>query len=188
MKTVSRSHSVRVQHAIGCQNVFIGTPCILFGQAGGIAQYEVNHFLREAVSRGVAWADLQGFVDQVKVLPDKKVGLSWNLQRRCVDNARKHIRAFAAEMLAVVPCLVAFGDMVLAPSGEMAGHLACLRLLYELQVLLFLGSRAHLFVDLLGEVVAAHHDMYLALYPLCRKPKNHSSCTCPAWSLRSDEC
>ena len=148
-------------------------PMHIIWASGGIAQYEVNHFLRKAVSRGVAWADLQGFVDQVKVLPDKKVGLSWNLQRRCVDNARKQIRAFAAEMLAAVPCLVAFGDMVMAPSGEMAGHLACLRLLYELQVLLFLGSRAHLFVDLLGEVVAAHHDMYLALYPLCRKPKNH---------------
>ena len=78
-------------------------PMHIIWASGGIAQYEVNHFLREAVSRGFAWADLQGFVDQVKVLPDKKVGLSWNLQRRCVDNARKHIRVFAAEMLAVVP-------------------------------------------------------------------------------------
>ena len=51
--------------------------------------------------------------------------------------------------------------------------MACLSLLYELQLILFRGDRAHLFADLLGEVAAAHHDMYLNMYPLCRRPKNH---------------
>ena len=139
--------------------------------SGGLGQYEINQWLREVRRHGVPWATLQGFVLQVKVPGPTRCNVQ--LEQRYVGGPTFHLRGFAAEMLVIVPWLIAFGDMVLAPGGLMFAHMACLRLLYDIQVIIMLGDAAHRIVGLLVQIVAAHHDLYLALYPRCMKPKLH---------------
>ena len=108
MRGINYEHGLSLPFSVGASRYRVPEciywdPMHVVWASGGIAQYEVNQLLREAASRGVAWPNLQTFIDQVSFFRRGRRGLGWNLQRRIVDNERKHMRAFAAEMLAVIP-------------------------------------------------------------------------------------
>ena len=137
--------------------------------SGGVAQYEINQFLNETQQRGLQltttgeWLKLVRCPGNMRWKPD--------LARRCPGGNGTHIRGFASEMLLLVSCLVAFGDAAL--TDAMPAHVACLRFLYTIQVLILMGDRLLAHLALLEELLAAHHDLFLALYGECAKPKLH---------------
>ena len=62
---------------------------------------------------------------------------------------------------------------VIAPTGEMEHHISSLTLLYTIQVAVMWGDRSCQFVHLLNDIVDAHHQLFIRLYPRCCKPKMH---------------
>ena len=147
--------------------------------SGGVAQYEVNQFVLEAVRHGVMMGTLQEFLGCVR-LPSSfgSKGIKFDLARRLQRGNDTHLKAFASEVLALTPCLLAFGEMVIVGSAmeveeALRPHVTCLALLYCIQVIVFMGDRSCLVARLFDEIVQAHHELYLLLYPACRKPKLH---------------
>ena len=84
--------------------------------SGGIAQYECNQFIRRVLGFGITPDALQTFLRQVH-LPQASGTrhIRFDVMRRLANADGAHIRAFAGELLCLVPCLVAFADMVLTP-------------------------------------------------------------------------
>ena len=74
----------------------------------------------------------------------QRTGGRWTraLDMRIVAGPGKHIRAFADETVMFVSCLVVFADMILEPLGIMQEHVLCLRFLYTIQTMLFMGDKA----------------------------------------------
>ena len=138
--------------------------------SGGVAQYQINQFAHQMKLCGVSLADFDEFARLIRLKGESyRMRLSSRLKRG--DDA--HLRAFANESLALVTCLTVFSDAVLVPAGVMAEHVQCLRLLYTMQCILFMGDAARQHARLLGILAKQHLDLYLRLYPRCRKPKNH---------------
>ena len=93
--------------------------------------------------------------------------------RRLANGDGAHIRGFASELLRLVPCLVAFAHMALTPIEALTPHATLLRLLHTFQTTIMQGDRARDAVRLLDEIIDAHHELYLLLYPSCGRPKLH---------------
>ena len=74
-------------------------------------------------------------------------------------------------MLLITPIMVAFADAAI--EEVMPAHVASLRFLFTVQVLVFLGDGVLAHLELLEELLAAHHDLFLNLYSGCVKPKLH---------------
>ena len=142
--------------------------------SGGIAQYECNQFIQHVIGFGIIPDALQTFLRQVH-LPKASGSphIRCDVMRRLARGDGAHIRGFASELLCLVPCLVAFADMVLTPIEALTPHATCLRLLYTFQTIIMQGDRARDVVRLLDEIIDAHHELYLLLYPSCGKPKLH---------------
>jgi hypothetical protein len=141
--------------------------------SGGISQYEANQFLHGVVRNGVRLDMLQNFIGTIVLPGGNTNNRRFRFCQRLVAGDNKHIRAFAGEMLMLVPCLILFSDMVLVPAGVMEPQVACMRLLFTIQVVIMAGDRAADIVDFLDELIWAHHDLYLGLYRACAKPKLH---------------
>jgi len=137
--------------------------------SGGIAQYEINQLLQQAMRDGVGMPNIQAFLRTVH-LPGRP-HCTLNLSQRIAPGQNTHMRAYASDMLELVEICVALGDMVLEPGGMMAGHVFCLRLLHSIQCIILRGDEACRLADRLDDLLDAHHQMYLALYPTCLKPK-----------------
>ena len=137
--------------------------------SGGIAQYEVNQFVRTVKAKGIALETLQEFIDSVSQ-PGRKLNLK--LKERVVDKDGKHIRAFASEVLVLVHLLSFFATWVLEPEGHMQQHVKCLALLAGITDILFCTDPMS-FIALLRNLLVQHHDLYVELYPDCAKPKVH---------------
>ena len=142
--------------------------------SGGVAQYEANQFMAQALRLGVCMDTMQSFLRTVSAsVTEPKRRLKMSLSKRLVDGDNKHMRAFASEMLFLMPCMVALAELVIAPMGEMEHHISSLKLLYTIQVAVMWGDRSCQFVDLLNDIVDAHHQLFIRLYPRCCKPKMH---------------
>ena len=108
--------------------------------SGGVAQFELNQLLREAETRGVQLGAAQEFAQLVVPAGGKR----WtrDLAERVVRADNAHMKAFAAEMLLLTSIMVAFADAAL--EEVMPAHVASLRFLYTVQVLVFLGMACSL--------------------------------------------
>ncbi len=162
--------------AFGCNAALCRVPETMFLDAqhciwasGGVAQFELNQLLCEAETRGVELAAVQEFLQLVVPAGGKR----WtrDLAARVVRDDKAHMRAFASEMLLLTSIMVAFADAAL--EEVMPAHVATLRFLYTVQVMVFLGDGVLAHLRLLDEILAAHHDLFLALYGDCAKPKLH---------------
>ena len=65
----------------------------------------------------------------------------------------------------LVPALLVVSSMVLRPMGLMEAHITCLEMMYTIQCIIMLGNRALPHLDLLEQLLDAHHQLYLMLYP-----------------------
>ena len=141
--------------------------------SGGIAQYEVNQFLLLVLNSRVSLEDLAQFQKTVHYPKSYNSIRSLDLAARLVNQPGAHIKAFAQEVLSLVPMMIFFAEMVLMPLGVLPEHTLCLRYLNDILHILRHGDGAVAFVNTLGNLVRQHHELYMALYPACAKPKSH---------------
>ncbi len=85
--------------------------------SGGLAQYEINQFVKEIRGLGIALKQLDEFASAV-VLPKSRTELpSTFFQDRLVEDDDSCIRGFASEMLICITILSLFTETVLKPAG-----------------------------------------------------------------------
>ena len=120
-----------------------------------------------AVRRCVQWNAPHQELGRLVVLPG---GRRWSgdLTRRVNQNTKAHFRGFASEVLMLVPALLVVSSMVLRPQGLMEAHITCLEMMYTIQCLIMPGNTALPHLDFLEQLLDAHHQLYMMLYPLCQ--------------------
>jgi hypothetical protein len=140
--------------------------------SGGVAQYEVNQLVRNIRDKGVAFHEIDTWV---QALQFPKEGVTKLPKRffadRVVDADGKHIRAYAGEMLTAICVLGFFCDEFLAPEGILTDHLACLGHLRTMTDIF--TSHRHDLVDTLEQATVSHHVAFFHLYEDCVKLKPH---------------
>lgn len=141
----------------------------------GVATDEAGYFLQAVCSEGVSLAQIDEFVGSWT--PPKAQGkLAANFcSARSRDMANGgSFRAFAGELLTLVPVLAAFCRQVLLPSGRLARHAHCWLLLSSILQLLQTGDRVVRQLDPLQRRVEEHHALFCDLYGSEKaKPKLH---------------
>ena len=112
--------------------------------SGGIAQHVVNGFCLALAAGPSAFtlADLDTFAATV-VLPRAQTRLQRGFfSKRVVEGAKKHIRAFASEVLSALQVLGLFTSVVLAPSGALPDNVVVVQLTCAVLDLLLRGDAA----------------------------------------------
>ena len=142
--------------------------------SGGMSQYEVNQLVRKLLAQGgVTLQTLDEFTKSVR-MPKTASRLGPKFWRkRIVNKPKRHMRAFASEMLTAIFILGAFLDAVIKPLGSLPDHVRCFDSLRTLVCIFESGSRALLRIGLLRTTLREHHEMYVELYADCIKPKLH---------------
>ena len=141
--------------------------------SGGVAQYQLNQFVRKLIASGISRADLDAFAKTVK-WPRNSTKLPKNFfQKRVVRKPGKHLRAFANETLSATDVLHFFSLLVLRPMGWKPDHVLSLELLIKIVSYIQHSANDRTILPLLEEALAQHHVTYLALYGDCAKPKLH---------------
>jgi len=141
--------------------------------SGGVAQYQLNQFVRKLTASGISCADLDAFAKTIR-WPRNSTKLPGNFfQKRVVHKPGKHLRAFANETLSAIDVLHFFSLLVLRPMGWKPDHVLSLELLLKIVSYIQHSANDRTILPLLEEALAQHHVTYLALYGDCVKPKNH---------------
>ena len=140
--------------------------------SGGVAQYEVNQFLRR-VARILPLDKVDEFCTRIKVPKVHRGCRIPKLEKRVVKKDKAHIRAFAGEIELVVMMLGTFCELVLEPRGMLADEVACFYVLQRISDILSSGDKSVGKAGVLRVLVADHHRRFLALYPACAKIKLH---------------
>ena len=141
--------------------------------SGGIANTEVGLLLHVLVDAGILLADVTTFMCSC-TLPKTygKVQQNWIAGNKIKLDA---LSSFASTMLSVVPLLVCFLEMHVAPLGILSEHILCLTLLSSILGLLKLGSeKAVPHMDKLARLIRMHANLFVELYPGAAKPKFHA--------------
>ena len=137
--------------------------------SGGIAQYEVNGFVLEALQHNITLADLDAFASDMK---GHKLGRSF-FSTRIVNRDGAHIKAFASETIDAVKVLAAFGSIVCSGAGVMPDHVRSMSLLNSIGDILLAPRDINHNVDTLEQQMEEHHELVIALYHTT--PKAHST-------------
>ena len=140
--------------------------------SGGVAQYEVNEFVKKIRGAGIRLKILDEFASNV-LMPKSRSKLPTTFfQDRINNEDNSCIRGFAAEMLTCIPILALFNDTILEPAGLLSEHVLCFR--YLATIMDILGKNA--VNDLLPQLrryIDDHGLLFQRLYPQCVKPKYH---------------
>ena len=141
--------------------------------SGGLAQYEVNQFVRAIVAHDFSLEQLDEFKDSIR-LPGRHSTLSKHFfAKRIVSKDGSHMKAFASEMLTAVMALGLFCDAVLKPVGILPRHVQCFDCLRNIVDILMTGDAALDKLNLLRDKVGEHHALFMLLYSECAKQKIH---------------
>ena len=84
-----------------------------------------------------------------------------------------HLKAFAAEVLLVIPILYMFGMTVLQPAGVLPEHARCMGLMARILAILQAGDDAVRHVHELTALIGEHARAFALLYEDLAKPKFH---------------
>ena len=148
--------------------------------SGGIAQYQLNQFLRRVRGAGIPLKDLHGFLLIVNgPLVSRATFERFDLGKRVQDTSdhvngnQKAIKAFSGECMDLMGRLLVLADMVLVPAGKLLDDVECLRLLHDIAHILGTGHEAVKHADLLSQNIERYVSLYLTLYGACMKPKLH---------------
>ena len=140
--------------------------------SGGWAQHELNQLLLR-IKRIVPLDRLQEFATYVKFPKEGGFSPKLCLADRIRKGPKKHIKAFASEVLGWSIVVGLFCEMVLAPHGALPAEIACFRLLGRIIYLLRLGNGCVARLSRLKALLHEHHVQYMALYPEAATPKLH---------------
>ena len=138
--------------------------------ANGVATWEICGLVQELRCAGIsviqvdAWISLHTLPKRLGKLPESF------LQQRCSEDT---LKAFACEVLALLPVLLAFMRNVVAPSGALPQHCKCFELLCRIVGILQQGDVACRKAPVLADLVHAHAALYAELYKDLVRPKCH---------------
>ena len=146
--------------------------------SGGVAQYEVNQFLRRLkphlpLDRVEAW--LAGCTWPKGIKRKPRIQFKWALK----DKDASHMKIFASELLQLIEGLGGLVEARLHLIPALHEEVACFRLLVRIVYLLRSGDAVVGRLCLLRTLLRDHHEAYLRLYPKCLKPKLHFLLHCP---------
>ena len=132
--------------------------------SGGVGAHNVNQFVRAVAQAGVTLADITAFTQKVvQSKSNRKLG-SFKFEQRIADKPSAPIRAFASEVLSLVPALAMMCDVVLGGFDPLREHVACFLLLARTLDILTHSNDTLDFLPLLD--------------PGCVKPKTHYMLHC----------
>ena len=118
-------------------------------------------------------ADLDAFA-ATAVIPRAHTRLQRHFfSKRVVHDAKKHIRAFAGEVLTALQVLGLFTSAVLAPSGALPDYVVLMQLTCVVMDLLQRGDEACAHTERLALLMTRFHRQFMTVMPQCRKPKLH---------------
>jgi hypothetical protein len=146
--------------------------------SGGVAQYELNQFLRRIVRlahrsrRSAMFATLDDFKKAIK-FPAREPKVPLKLESRVVDKDSAHVKMFAGECLHFVFVIAAYTALHLMPEGLLPDEAQCFLLLSRILSILRSGPKAVARIPLLRRLVSDHHELFLRLYPQCAHIKPH---------------
>ena len=141
--------------------------------SGGVLQYECNEYVKVLKGEGILPEQLDAFAVHV-CFPKKFQKLPKKFfQERVNWEDNSVLRAFAGEILMVVPTLVFFNEIVLKRLGILQDHRESLQLAADILDILFCGVESLQFQRELKRKIARHNDLFAQLYSGCVKPKFH---------------
>lgn len=140
--------------------------------SGGLGQYELNQLLLR-IQLLVPLDRVQEFANLMVFPKGDAFSAKLCLADRIRKGAKKHIRAFAAEVLGWVVVVGLFCELILAPLGVLQAEVECFRLLGRIIYLLRLGNGCVAKLSLLKTLLREHHVRFMALYPAAATPKLH---------------
>ena len=149
--------------------------------SGGVAQYEVNEYVKILRQHNVSFERLDSFAQEV-IAPQKHFKLPKGFfQERVNTEDNSHIRCFANEVLLAIPVLLLFNQLVLGPTGLLPEHRECLQLMATILDMLKRGQRLLQLLPQLRRAIDKHNVLFGRLYSECTKPKFH-------WLYHLPEC
>ena len=140
---------------------------------GGLAQYEVNEWVKLVAAAGVSLAQLDRFARKIRM--PKVLGKLHEsfFQSRVSQEPNTCIKCFGGELLLAAPILELFMQMCVRPASILEEHCQCLQHLLNILALLGLHSAVLPRTATLRAEIVSHNDLFRRLYPNCVKPKFH---------------
>lgn len=165
-------HSSLRQYVDPVQHTFYDWLHVLL-TSGGLAQYEINEFVKVLEVNNIGLAQLDSFQQGVRS-PKSLDKLPKNFfAERIVKDDGAHIRCFAGELLVAIPALALFNDLVLEPLGILREHRLCFQELFNIIGILKKLDGALQLLPQLKKSISTHNELFCKLYPNCAKPKFH---------------
>ena len=140
--------------------------------SGGVGAHHVNQFVRVVVQEGVALEDITAFTKAVALPKSMRQLRSLKFEQRIVNTPRAAIRAFAAEVLSLVPALALMCDVVLGGFDPLREHVACFLLLARTLDILTHNNDTLDFLPLLDALLRQYHNTFCKTMPRLREIKN----------------
>lgn len=141
--------------------------------SGGVAQYELNEFLKSLQSTGISLQVLNDFAS-LMVVPKSRQALPRNffLDRLNMED-NSPMKTFSSEVLTAVPIVVLFCDTVLQPCSVLPDHCQSMRHLGDILDIVTQQGKALLMLNFLEESIDKHGVLFKKLYAGCCKLKFH---------------
>ena len=142
----------------------------------GVANSEVMQLCLALKSIGVKWPMVTEFFAKWR-LPKchGKVNPDWFTGKRLGHRDEKDMfKGFSGELLTIIPIMMMFLDLVIAPLGVLSNQIECFRLLEQLVKLFSLGAHTSArYVQDIDRIIKEHASLYKECYPDAIKPKWH---------------
>ena len=140
--------------------------------SGGVAGTEVAALVHVLAEHGITHEHLRNYI-RVWTLP-KCLG---KVDSSCLEPGRvleDQIRAFASDILDLLPLLLSFLEDAVAPRDICGDNIRCFKLLVRIVEICTRGPRrAAMCVEELRQTIVDHHTLFKKLYPAHIKPKFH---------------
>ena len=146
--------------------------------SGGVGAHNVNQLVRVVAQAGVTLADITAFIQKVVQPKSNRTLRSFKFEQIIADKPSAPIRAFASEVLSLVPALALMCDVVLGGFDPLRAHVACFLLLARALDILTHSNDTLEFIPLLDTLLRQYHKSFCKLYPGCVKPKIHYMLHC----------
>ena len=133
--------------------------------SNGVGNLESEKFIAALIEEGVPCKQLDEFVSQFKGVQGFSGGhLPGDFFQTRFKKDSHGLKAFASEMLSVLPLMRMFAEMVLVPTGKMVQHTTCFATLCDIVEILRLGDHAVEHADLLNKLIQDHNVAFCDLY------------------------
>ena len=146
--------------------------------SGGVGAHHVNQLVRVVAQAGVTLTDITAFIQKVVQPTSNRSLRSFKFEQRIADTSSAPIRAFASEVLSLVPALALMCDVVLGGFDPLREHVACFLLLARALDIQTHNNDTLDFLPRLDTLLRQYHKSFCKLYPGGVKPKIHYMLRC----------